>query len=100
MQENIETVKDNLSHNRDQPKINHFESNLANLNVKLANTDLRHQISKHYSFNGKIVWKIDKFSQRLSQAVEGSITALHSPPCFDGMYGYKFCGRAYLNGMV
>ena len=92
--------KQNLTGSEQNNKtgISLFESDLANLSVNVANVDLRQQVSKHISYTGKIIWKIDRFEYRMSQAVQGKITGLHSPPCFDGRYGYKFCGRVYLNG--
>ena len=45
-----------------------------------------------------LVWKIDNYDHRYTQAVIGKPTALHSVPWFTGKNGYKFCARLYLNG--
>ncbi|XP_057315097.1 TNF receptor-associated factor 3-like isoform X2 [Hydractinia symbiolongicarpus] len=71
---------------------------MTDINEKIATLDLKQQLGENTTYDGKILWKIDNFSYRMQQAVTGRVTALHSAPCFTSRYGYKFCGRLYLNG--
>ena len=70
----------------------------AQLSSNLSELDLKQQLMDNTNYSGRMIWKIDNYSHRLQQAVMGTITVLHSAPCFTGIYGYKFCARLYLNG--
>lgn len=67
-------------------------------NQNLSDLNLRQQLHENTTFDGKLLWKIDDVSKRLHQAIIGKVAALHSAPTFTERYGYKFCGRLYLNG--
>ena len=75
-----------------------LEQQQAVLNANLADTDLKMVLLEGLSTDGHQLWKIDNFQYRLDQAKTGKIYALHSPPCYTKVNGYKFCIRAYLNG--
>ena len=75
-----------------------LEQDQAHLNANLADTDLKMVLLEGLSTDGHQLWKIDNFHHRLEQAKSGKIYALHSPPCYTKVNGYKFCVRAYLNG--
>jgi hypothetical protein len=60
--------------------------------------DTKFQLRENTTYDGRCVWKINNFEQRLGQAVSGRVLSIHSPPCYTKPYGYKFCLRAYLNG--
>lgn len=68
------------------------------LNQNISDLNLRQQLYENTSYNGRLLWKIDDVVKRLDKAKNGKITALHSAPTFTEVYGYKFCGRLYLNG--
>ena len=68
------------------------------LNQNISDVNLRQQLFENTSYNGRLIWKINDITKRLNQAIIGSVTALHSAPAFTNIYGYKFCGRLYLNG--
>ena len=74
------------------------EKQQAIMNANLADTDLKIALLEGLSTNGHQLWKIDNFQYRHDQATNGKIYALHSPPCYTKVNGYKFCVRAYING--
>ncbi|PFX14515.1 TNF receptor-associated factor 6-like [Stylophora pistillata] len=49
--------------------------------------------------NGSYIWKIDNFRQCRQDAVNGVMTAIHSPAFHTSLYGYKLCMRINLNGV-
>jgi len=60
--------------------------------------DLKFQLHENSVNDGHLVWKINNFQQRTTDAIIGKTRALHSAPCFTSKYGYKFCLRLYLHG--
>ena len=68
------------------------------LSKNLSDLDLRFQLHENSTFDGMLLWKINNYNKRKYDAEIGSITALHSSPCFTSRYGYKYCLRLYLNG--
>ena len=48
--------------------------------------------------NGTIIWKIQQFSQRMSDAQTGECTSIFSLPFYTGRYGYKMCVQLYILG--
>jgi len=60
--------------------------------------DLRFQLHENSTTDGHLIWKINQFQSRLTDAITGKVRALHSAPCFTSKYGYKFCLRLYLHG--
>jgi len=71
---------------------------IQNNTENLADLDLKFQLHENSVNDGHLVWKINNFQQRTTDAVIGKTRALHSAPCFTSKYGYKFCLRLYLHG--
>ena len=63
-----------------------------------ADQELRLQLLERTTYNGILLWKIDDFSRRRSEAVEGATPSLLSTPFYTSRHGYKMCARVYLNG--
>ena len=74
--------------------------NVINENRKtIDQLDLRLQLHENTMFDGRVVWRIDRFRSRLKQAASGKVNALHSAPSYTSQInGYKFCLRIYPNG--
>lgn len=83
-------------------------SELAGLELRLANLeksdivsvftelhDLEVELYNNVRYNGKLLWKIDDYNNRKHKAITGKITALHSPPFYCELNGYKACLNAY-----
>ncbi|XP_057295211.1 TNF receptor-associated factor 2-like isoform X2 [Hydractinia symbiolongicarpus] len=101
MQANIPQVSASNSSSLDQERlkeIKNLQSTIAILNKNISDFDLRQQLLENTNYKGRILWKIDQLQQRMQLALIGRVTALHSAPAFTQKYGYKFCGRVYLNG--
>ena len=64
----------------------------------IGDLDLKFQLHENSVIDGYLIWKINNFQQRSSDAIIGKTRALHSAPCFTSKYGYKFCLRLYLHG--
>ncbi|WP_067519113.1 MATH domain-containing protein [Endozoicomonas ascidiicola] len=54
--------------------------------------------TKTTSYNGRLIWKIENFSQEREKAVKGEQPAIYSEPFYTSTYGYKLGLVAYLNG--
>ena len=63
-----------------------------------ADQELRLQLLERTTYNGILLWKIDDFSRRCSEAVEGATPSLLSTPFYTSRHGYKMCARVYFNG--
>ena len=79
-------------------KIDRLSNDIYILQKKVADITTQMQILENINYNGKLLWKINDISFRLTQAEKGEVTALHSAPAYTDRYGYKFCARLYLNG--
>ena len=79
-------------------KLNGVETQLAVMDVQLAELNLKLQLMEASSHDGCLVWKIDNFNHRLEDAITGKTPSLYSPPFFTSRFGYKLCMRIYLNG--
>lgn len=60
--------------------------------------ELRLQLLERATYNGILLWKIDDFSRRKREAVDGVTLSLYSTPFYTSRHGYKMCARIYLNG--
>ena len=89
------TTKNSTTH---ETKKYNISTSIELLNQNITDLNLRQQLYENTSYNGRLVWKIDDIVKRLGNAINGKIIALHSAPTFTDVYGYKFCGRLYLNG--
>ncbi|XP_052057910.1 TNF receptor-associated factor 3-like [Mytilus californianus] len=79
-------------------QISNLEKQAAIQDIRLAELDLRFQILETASYNGILIWKIMDFARRKNDAVSGRTYSLFSQPFYTGRFGYKMCGRVYLNG--
>ena len=50
------------------------------------------------SYSGEFIWKIEHFSCRRKDAIEGHKTFFCSPSFYLGPHGYHLCARVFLNG--
>ena len=66
--------------------------------VRLAELDLRFQCLETANYDGVLIWKINDYRKRKQEAISGRILSLYSQPFYTSRYGYKMCGRVYLNG--
>ena len=60
--------------------------------------DLRLQLLERATYDGMLLWKIDDFSRRKREAVDGITLSLYSTLFYTSHQGYKMCARVYLNG--
>lgn len=74
------------------------ERQLGSYDMQLAEQDLRFQVLEQTSYNGTLIWKINDYSRRKREAINGKSLSLYSQPFFTNRYGYKMCTRVYLNG--
>lgn len=49
--------------------------------------------------NGSYIWRIENYRQCRQDAINGVMTAIHSPAFYTNLYGYKLCMRINLNGV-
>lgn len=80
------------------PTIKHLSDTVKSVQTNISDLNLRQQLFQNSAQYGKMLWKIDNLTERLQKAQNGSVTALHSAPVYTNRFGYKFCGRLYLNG--
>ncbi|XP_046855636.1 TNF receptor-associated factor 3-like [Xenia sp. Carnegie-2017] len=89
---------------RFRERLDQIDESLARNTVKI--TDLEAQRgsrvlgSNHsiHSYNGILLWKVDNFSKKRQDAINGIKTALYSPPFYSSRYGYKMCAKICMNG--
>ncbi|XP_046855203.1 TNF receptor-associated factor 2-like [Xenia sp. Carnegie-2017] len=98
-------VKDNSSNIlRFRESLDEIDESLARNTIKI--TDLEAQRGSRalgsnqaiHSYNGTLLWKIDNFSKKRQDAINGIKTALYSPPFYSSKHGYKMCAKIYMNG--
>ena len=78
--------------------VRQHERQLAIVDVRLAEADLRMLSMESTNYNGVLVWKISDYRRRKQEAVSGRTLSLYSQPFFSSRYGYRMCARAYPNG--
>ena len=88
----LETVR------RLERRFDYTEHTLALRNVTLADLEEYIRQQELSNFNGKLLWKIDKFSRQRNQAVSGQQECLYSPHFSTSRYGYDLRACIYLNG--
>ena len=76
-------------------EMDHTLSRCLNYNLDF---DIRLQLVERATYDGSLLWKIDNFSQRRREAIEGTTLSLYSTPFYTSKQGYKMCARVYLNG--
>ncbi len=60
--------------------------------------DVRIQLLERATFDGTFLWKIDNYTERRTDAINGTTLSLYSSPFYTSKQGYKMCARVYLNG--
>ena len=88
----------NQTISRLQRRVEATEHALTIRNVALA--DLEEQVRQQQasSYDGVLLWKIDDFSKRKTDAISGRQPSFYSPCFYTSRHGYKMCARIYLNG--
>ncbi|XP_053373675.1 TNF receptor-associated factor 3-like [Mercenaria mercenaria] len=79
-------------------RIDMHDSQFAQIDVQMAELDLRFQILETASYDGTLMWKLRDYARRKQDAVQGRTLSLYSQPFYTHRYGYKMCARVYLNG--
>ncbi|XP_069117897.1 TNF receptor-associated factor 3-like isoform X6 [Argopecten irradians] len=78
--------------------VERVEKHVGLLDVRMCEMDLRLQLLETINQEGVLMWKIRDYSRRKTEAVNGKTLSLYSQPFYTSQYGYKLCGRVYLNG--
>ena len=76
-------------------ELDHTVNNYLGSNLE---HDLRLQFLERATHDGMLLWKIDNFSRRKCEAVDGTTNSLYSTPFYTSHQRYKMCARVYLNG--
>ncbi len=79
-------------------KIDRLSNDVHALRKKIDDITIQQRILENTTYDGKLLWKIDDISARITQAEKGKVISLYSAPAYTDRYGYKFCTRIYLNG--
>ncbi|KAL8607391.1 hypothetical protein ACOMHN_024416 [Nucella lapillus] len=79
-------------------RVRGVEGELQMHNTRFAEMDLRFQLLETASYDGTLVWKIRDYAQRKRDAINLRTLSVYSQPFFTHRFGYKMCGRIYLNG--
>lgn len=69
------------------------DAQFANLDIQIAELDLRFQLVETASFDGNLLWKIRDYKRRKLDAVQGRTISLYSQPFYTSRRGYKMCAR-------
>ena len=72
-----------------------LEQNVTQMNVQIADLELKVRIHEATNYSGRLVWKIRDFNRRYSEARCGQRTSLYSQPFYTDTFGYKLCARLY-----
>ncbi|XP_048734999.2 TNF receptor-associated factor 3-like isoform X2 [Ostrea edulis] len=81
-----------------QSKVQQHDRQLALIDTRYAEMDLKMQVMETANFNGVLMWKIRDYGRRKQDAKTGRTISLYSQPFYTGRFGYKLCARVYLNG--
>lgn len=79
-------------------QLRHHDRQIGIQDIRLAELDLRYQVLQTASYGGVMIWKICDYSRRKQEAVIGRTLSLYSQPFYSDQFGYKMCGRVYLQG--
>ena len=74
------------------------EEDLQNHSRTILELDTRVQTLETLSTNGVLIWKLDKWGQKLSESKAGRNLSLDSPSFYTSKYGYHMRARVYPNG--
>ncbi|XP_046855631.1 TNF receptor-associated factor 3-like [Xenia sp. Carnegie-2017] len=109
MRDRISTLERQLRENsstilRFRERLDQINESLARNTVKITDLEARRGAralgsnQAIHSYNGTLLWKIDNFSKKRQDAINGIKTALYSAPFYSSQYGYKMCAKIYMNG--
>ena len=79
-------------------KVTEVDHNLDRCLSSSLDQELRLQLLERATYNGILLWRIDDFTRRRREAVDGVTLSLYSTPFYTSRHGYKMCARVYLNG--
>ena len=79
-------------------RINQVEITFASVAGEYKELDMRMRFFQSSTRDGKYIWKLDKFWDRLDDAQVGKARELHTPPLYTGVFGYKFAVKICLAG--
>lgn len=79
-------------------KVTELDHTVSRYLTSSLDQDLRLQLLERATYDGMLLWKIDDFSRRKREAVDGITLSLYSTPFYTSHQGYKMCARVYLNG--
>lgn len=69
------------------------DAQFANLDIQIAELDLRFQLVETATFDGILLWKIRDYTRRKQDAAQGRTISLYSQPFYTNRRGYKMCAR-------
>ncbi|XP_060067106.1 TNF receptor-associated factor 3-like [Ylistrum balloti] len=75
-------------------QFNCLQKKMTSVNDRLNQISRRLYHQERASYNGVFLWEIKEYRQRRLEANEGE----NSSPFYSSSFGYKMCGRVYLNG--
>ncbi|XP_069112334.1 TNF receptor-associated factor 3-like [Argopecten irradians] len=78
--------------------IQQAERQVGLLDIRMSELDLRLQLQETVNHDGVLMWKLKDYGRRKRDAINGKTLSLYSQPFYTSKYGYKLCGRVYLNG--
>ena len=85
-----------------QSRLDQIDESLALNTVKITDMESqrgpRSQQAIIHSHNGTLLWKIESYQRKRQDAINGVKTALYSPPFYSAQFGFKMCGKIYMNG--
>ncbi|XP_060067107.1 TNF receptor-associated factor 3-like [Ylistrum balloti] len=97
--ETVERATGSVGQNRGEGNaVERAEKQVRLMDVRVCEIDLRLQLFETINYNGVLMWKIRDYRRRKMEAVNGRTLSLYSQPFYTSQYGYKLCGRVYLNG--
>ena len=81
-----------------QRRVEAAERALAIRNIAQADLEERVRQQQASSYDGVLLWKIDEFSKRKTDAISGRQPSFYSPHFYTSRHGYEMGARIYLNG--
>ncbi|OWF38674.1 TNF receptor-associated factor 3-like [Mizuhopecten yessoensis] len=89
-----EQNKEVEDHIKDARAVKRVQNKIRVTDVRLYELDdkVQHLWSRNY--DGLLIWKIRDYARRCQEVGH----CINSPPFYSSTYGYKMCGRIYLNG--
>ena len=95
-EQELQVPNENLR--RLERRVEATERALGIQNVAMADIEEQVRQQQASSYDGVLLWKIDDFSKRKTDAISGRQQSFYSPCFYTSRHGYKMCARIYLNG--